>query len=212
MRRMIVVVALAVAGALLVLSGSPAVAGGPTSMMLVNHEGSRAAALLNGSPDYAALEEFVQQSTPSQMQSPTDANTRWAVRGVWYLHEVTPWRTNAFVMATDGKLWICTAESYGGSVAGEECSWGVAPQPKQLIALLTRQGLLGPVASAEATTVPSPSAPAGTPLRASPEPTVAAALTGPAGNPPGLLIAAGAVGVLVGVLGVTIARRLRSRG
>ena len=46
----------ALAGALLVVVAPSASAGGPTSVLVVNYDGQRAAGALTGSPDYTALE------------------------------------------------------------------------------------------------------------------------------------------------------------
>src|SRR6478736_6458369 len=89
MRRLTLLVA-AVAAALLVASAPPASAGGPTSVLAVDYDGSRAAGALTGSPAYANLEKALDAyNAPTGDARPAASFMDARVRLTWLIHDVT---------------------------------------------------------------------------------------------------------------------------
>lgn len=137
-----------------VTAAAPAVAGGPTSVLVVNYSGARAAAALTGSEAYAALERALDPyQQPTGETLPDAAFMEAEIRLTWMVHDVTPWRIDAVVV--QGKdVWVETTMNLGTGADLFE-SPTVRHRPKDaalLMATLTSLGVLG--VSPEATPAP----------------------------------------------------------
>jgi hypothetical protein len=164
--RRLVALAAALAAALLVVAAPPASAGGPTSVLVVNHDGARAAGALTGSAAYANLEKALDVYTP-----PTGERTSAAsfmatpIRLTWMIHDVTPWRVDAVIM--DGyDVWVETTMDSGTGTSLFD-SPSVRHRPKDtalLLSTLTSLGVLGgqsPASPAGPEASPPPAVPGG---------------------------------------------------
>lgn len=107
MRRTVALAAALVAALLLVVA-PPAGAGGPTSVLVVNYSGNRAAGALTGGAAYAALAEALDvYNRPTGASSPPASFMEASVRLTWMIHDVTPWRIDALVVDGDD-VWVET--------------------------------------------------------------------------------------------------------
>ena len=161
MRRLIartaaVAAALAALTATVLLTAAPAAAGGPTSVLVVNYDGSRAAGALTGSRAYADLEEALQAyGVPSGEATAPGSFMGTQVRLTWLIHNVTPWRIDA-ISITGEDVWVeTTMDTSGGQNLFD--TPGVrhrAAHPELLLATLGSLGVIGETAPARS---PGPS-------------------------------------------------------
>ena len=145
--RRVAVAGVATAAALAgtVLAGaSPAAAGGPTSVLIVNYDGARASGALTGSTAYddlaSALDVF---NTPVGESRPAESFMSSQVRLTWMIHDVTPWRIDAIYL--DGAtVWVSTAVSQDGrELFNVPAVWHQPKDPDMLLNTLTSMGVLG---------------------------------------------------------------------
>jgi hypothetical protein len=207
MRRLTLLVA-AVAAALLVASAPPASAGGPTSVLAVDYDRSRAAGAHTGSPAYANLEKALDAyNAPTGDARPAASFMDARVRLTWLIHDVTPWRVDAVIIDGDD-VWVETSMNLADGKDLFQAP-AVLHRPKDtalLLATLTSLGVYGD-------TRPSPtstSSPTARPVAAA---RVAAVIPGTgAAATPGAVPwwATTAAAVLALGLGVALGRR-RSR-
>lgn len=151
-------VAAALVAAVILLVASPATAGGPTSVLLVGYDGSRAAGALTGSRAYTDLEKALDAyNTPSGPTTTPDAFMEAPIRLTWMIHDVTPWRLDAIRLEADG-VWVDTSMTLanGGDPFGAPSVRHRPADPDLLLATLTRLGILG---SRGAGTTPVPAVP-----------------------------------------------------
>ncbi|MFC7217387.1 hypothetical protein ACFQLX_04260 [Streptomyces polyrhachis] len=139
----------------------PAVAGGPTSVLLVNQATMRAAGIQEGSADYRALDAALGALGGGQ--------TPEAVAGVpngpditlsWLSHETHVWRVDRLYPDAKGGMLVHRRERAG--LAGEGV-WFRAAHAKEAAALLGAHGLLDkgfPAASSLRPAVAESAAPA----------------------------------------------------
>ncbi len=144
MRRLTLLVA-AVAAALLVASAPPASAGGPTSVLAVDYDGSRAAGALTGSPAYANLEKALDAyNAPTGDARPAASFMDARVRLTWLIHDVTPWRVDAVIVDGDD-VWVETSMNLADGKDLFQAP-AVLHRPKDtalLLATLTSLGVYG---------------------------------------------------------------------
>jgi hypothetical protein len=158
MRKLVLIALIAVAS-VLVLPTGPAVAGGPTSVLVVNHDGSRAAAALTGSTAYDELASSLDVWNPpsGETREPGDfMNT--SIRLTWMIHDVNPWRTDGIVV--DGEtFWVSTVVNHDGSHFDQPAVWHRPKDPALLRATLTEMGILGsaPTSTPDTSTATTPS-------------------------------------------------------
>ncbi|MDC5697877.1 hypothetical protein OO014_11450 [Intrasporangium calvum] len=212
MRRFAVVVLAAVAAVLALPVGS-ARAGGPTSVLVVNHEEATAAAAVTGSTVYDALVRSLDaMSPPAGEQRPPADSMAASLRLTWLIHDVTPWRVDGLVI--DGQdVWVSTTMSSGtAELFEQDAVWHRPADARLLLATLTSLGAIGDSpTSAQPTvggTVGDAVAPAEAPgaaRPAAPDPTDEATVGAPLGS-------AALLGLLVGVLGTIVVGRLAPRG
>ena len=115
MRRLLSFTLALVAG-FFVLGVPSAVAGGPTSVLLANYETGRSAAALNGSAAYTELQSILgDESPPAESSTPPGVvKESGAVRLVWLIHDVSPWRIdNVHVVGAD--VWVETYVDTSGT-------------------------------------------------------------------------------------------------
>ncbi len=137
--------ALALTAGLFVLGVPSALAGGPTSVLLANHETGRSAAALNGSPAYTELQVILGTESPPAGSTPPAAVTSSdaAVRLVWLIHDVNAWRIdNVHLVGSD--VWVETYVNISGTdpYAGTP-TWHRPDRGDDLVARLTGLGVLG---------------------------------------------------------------------
>ena len=145
MRRFLSLTLALVAG-FFVLSVPSSVAGGPTSVLLVNYETGRSAAALNGSSAYTELQSILgddnrpaKSVTPPGVVEQSDAG----VRLVWLIHDINPWRIdNVHVVGSD--VWV---ETYLGTSGADPYAqspiWHQPARGADLVTSLTALGVLG---------------------------------------------------------------------
>ncbi len=178
-RRRFAAVAAAVLGIGLSWSSiaAPAVAGGPTSVLLVSPDSGRTASLYATDPDYSVLAGLLGAAVDGDVPaepSTADAEAQASGAGVtvtWLIHDVQVWRVDRIYPQAAGGPWVATQVSAGGpALTGDTpTTWHVVTRGKELEALLDRLGL-----DAAAPT-PPPSLPATVAPVADAAPAVAAA-------------------------------------
>jgi len=138
----------AAAAALLLLAAPlPAVAGGPTSVLLVSPTRGVAAALYTSDSAYGQLRDLLGEN-PSQDKDAPDLRGgpgTDALNVTWMIHDVTVWRVDRVFVDAEGGPWIETVRTMDGESPFE--SPGVvhrSSDPKELLGLLTTLRLVGP--------------------------------------------------------------------
>jgi len=137
--------ALALVAGLFVLGVPSAVAGGPTSVLLANYGTGRSAAALNGSPAYTELQAVLGVERPPASSTPPGAviASEAAVRLVWLVHDVSPWRIdNVHLVGSD--VWVETfVDTSGTDPFAGTSTWHQPDRGDDLVASLTGLGVLG---------------------------------------------------------------------
>ena len=132
-----------------------AVAGGPTSVLLVVPGEGRTASLYTGSPDYTELARLVGAfETPSGSTTPpkgasdqgpsgTDEASGPGVTLTWLMHDVDVWRVDrVYLKAENGPLISTQANTDGTDLWAKPAIWHtVTSGQKELIWLLDRLGV-----------------------------------------------------------------------
>ncbi len=150
-RRRFAAVAAAVLGIGLSWSSiaAPAVAGGPTSVLLVSPDSGRTASLYATDPDYSVLAGLLGAAVDGDVPtepSTADAEAQASGAGVtvtWLIHDVQVWRVDRIYPQAAGGPWVATQVSAGGpALTGDTpTTWHVVTRGKELEALLDRLGL-----------------------------------------------------------------------
>ncbi|MEU3740763.1 hypothetical protein AB0E78_27335 [Streptomyces sp. NPDC032198] len=153
------VAGVAAALALVVMGAPQAVAGGPTSVLVVSPESGQSTALYVSDKEYGELERGLGRAgdlAGGRRQQPPGLNMSDESRQInvtWMLHDVRPWRVDrAYPVASvskgseDGKggegaavVWIHTTTDVE-SMTG---SWHKAKDPARLTALFKKLGVMG---------------------------------------------------------------------
>ncbi|NGO12289.1 hypothetical protein G5C60_32945 [Streptomyces sp. HC44] len=145
----------AAAGALaaalaLVLTGAPtAVAGGPTSVLLVSPNSGETASLYNSDEGYMRLRDLLPEEgrelDKAQEKPPDLKSIGRRINVTWLIHDVTPWRVDMVHPDVAGSrgVWILTQLRIqrDGSKPPEEI-WHRAKNPDELRGLLTDLGVM----------------------------------------------------------------------
>ncbi|HZB66687.1 MAG TPA: hypothetical protein VE503_04630 [Ornithinibacter sp.] len=145
MRRLLSLTLALVAG-FFVLSVPSAVAGGPTSVLLVNYDTGRSAAALNGSSAYTELQSILgDENRPAKSVTPPGVveQSDSGVRLVWLIHDVNPWRIdNVHVVGSD--VWVETyVDTSGTDPYAQSPIWHQPARAADLVTSLTALGVLG---------------------------------------------------------------------
>jgi hypothetical protein len=142
--RLRVLGVLSIMGVAVLAGGSPAVAGGPTSVLLSVPGEGRVAALYNGNPDYQALADDVGAfaTTGAPAASPPPLPQGSVVTLTWLIHDVSPWRVDRVHVSAAGEAWIETQSTDGSADVGATAVvWHRASDGDGLRALLTKLGV-----------------------------------------------------------------------
>lgn len=165
-------------------------AGGPTSVLMVDPESGRTAALHTTDDRYEQLVEAV-----GAYRSPTGATVRPAgvtdcigceIRLTWLIHDMQIWRVDRVHLTPGDGIWLETvADESGGDVLDRPAVWQRPSDPEALVGLLTALEL--PTTSGEGADGPAGSR------------ELASAAEGPTGRSAGLIAGSGVVGLLAGL-------------
>ncbi|MEW1924662.1 hypothetical protein [Streptomyces sp. NPDC088360] len=155
------------AGLALVVMGAPqAVAGGPTSVLVVSPESGQSTALYVSDKEYGELERCLGDIGEGRREQPPGLDLSAGSRQInvtWMAHDVSPWRVDrAYPMASGSKegkegkdatgaksakdaetVWIHTTTDVE-SMTG---SWHKAKDPARLTALFKKLGVMGAAAA-----------------------------------------------------------------
>ena len=109
MRRFAVLVGVCVAA--FWMGAAPAVAGGPTSVLLVAPESGMTASLYFTQPEYERLSSLVQGSATGSADRAGEYNNGPTVRLTWLIHDVGVWRVDEVFVEDGSEPWIATRMS-----------------------------------------------------------------------------------------------------
>ncbi|MFF1276496.1 hypothetical protein ACFVZC_24315 [Streptomyces marokkonensis] len=141
---------MAAALALMMWGASPAVAGGPTSVLVVSPESRETASLFYSDAEYGRLERLLGPVGEGTRERPPEAVSGSArlINVTWMVHDVTPWRVDrVFVGLPNDAVWIHTASHVPESPNG---FWHRADNPSDVYKFLFELGVMG------TTTAPAP--------------------------------------------------------
>ena len=129
MRRFIVLVITALAG-LVLLPATPAHAGGPTSVLVVDREGRHAAGATDGQLRLrlAWPERWTSRTPPIGQPRSQDSLMAGSIRLTWMIHDVQPWRVDALTIE-GSDVWVSTLLMQGGESLFSGCR---VPDPGRL--------------------------------------------------------------------------------
>jgi len=180
---------------------SAASAGGPTSVIMVNPESGRAAAVHTSNPRYQQLVDAMgaYESVEGSSSAPAGVPDCFEceIRLTWLIHDVQVWRIDRVHLTSDDGIWVDSlSNETGGDVVEQAGQWHRPHDAATLLAVLKAEGLTSTEADS---TSPMP-------VSVSPAPAAAGADLGAsvAGKTSvlrlGLVaVAAGVVGVLLGI-------------
>ena len=145
----------AAAGALtvalaLVLTGAPtAVAGGPTSVLLVSPYSGETASLYTGDEEYVRLSDLLPQrggDLEKLQEKPPDLDSiGGGINITWMIHDVTPWRVDRVHPDVPGSrsVWIQTQLTLApDALKPPKEVWHRAEKPDEFRSLLTGLGVM----------------------------------------------------------------------
>jgi hypothetical protein len=206
--RIALVAALAVLAP--VLAGSPAQAGGPTSVLLVapGESQRRTAALYNDNAGYIRLTDLLNPFGPlaGTADPPNGASGNGPLGSstgddpdvtlTWLMHDVAIWRVDRIYLSAQGGPWIATQQNVDGNdkFLTEAPVWHQVGDRKALVALLDEIGV-GPAGARGSVVSAAPSGPVTAVPPVAAEPAAPSVWAGWWWGPAGLLL--GALGVLV---------------
>ena len=186
------------------LAASPAAAGGPTSLLIVNPANARTSSAYTGDARYERLAGLVGIDTGAGVEQPAAGESPPGgletgfgneIRLTWLIHDMSVWRVDRIYLTEDA-AWINTSQGWEGEPKRE--AWHRAAEPEKLRAALAETGVLRP-ASPRPTPEESTSPPA------------AGAVAASTGGPPAPLTGAlfGLLGLGIGVAGTLLLRQFR---
>jgi hypothetical protein len=148
---------------------SPASAGGPTSVIMVNPSTGRAAALHTTNPRYTQLVKAVGAYDPPGGSTARPASVsdcfECEIRFTWLIHDMQIWRIDRVHLTPDDGIWIQTlSDESGGDLFDRPGAWQRPHDPATLVALLRATGVTSPAAADAADRQP---------VRVSPQPVTA---------------------------------------
>ncbi|WP_428952754.1 hypothetical protein [Streptomyces sp. cg35] len=161
--------ALAAALVMVLWSGSQALAGGPTSVLVVSPESKQSASLYFSDKEYGRLSSLLGEPGEGQEKVPPGLGVGAGrqLNMTWLLHDVQPWRVDRVYPDTPGskEVWIHTSTDIPEKFSGY---WHTAQKPDELRSLLHRLGVMGKRAPGGAPPVFPSSEISGTPAAAAP--------------------------------------------
>jgi hypothetical protein len=130
-------------GAAMVGGGTPASAGGPTSLLIVEPQSGRAVAEYYDDDAYAALDAVLSDPRSTTRQSAEgDYGSRGTGRMItltWLIHDAWIWRVNrVFPDAPDGP-WVLTVVADENGELPELGTWSRVSDPTRLVAVVDRE-------------------------------------------------------------------------
>lgn len=130
------------------LVAGPALAGGPTSVLLVVPGSGRTASLYTGDADYQELAELVGAFDAAGSAGTTDPSADGHDSGsgvtvTWLIHDVHVWRVDRVYFGADGGAWISTqtVTEESGFIWDNPVVWHTSTRGQELAALLDRLGV-----------------------------------------------------------------------
>jgi hypothetical protein len=125
-------------------------------VLVVNYDGSRAAAALTGSQHYEDLVKSLDALSGEPPRGETAEPTAFMgteIRLTWLIHDVTPWRLDALRLDGD-QIWVNTVVSWEGDLFDHPGVWHRPADEALLRATLTSMRILGPAASPSGPSTP----------------------------------------------------------
>ena len=167
MRRFAVLVGACVTA--LWMGAAPAVAGGPTSVLLVAPASGMTASLYFTQPEYERLSSLVQGSATGRTDRSGEYNDGPTVRLTWLIHDVGVWRVDEVFVEDGSEPWIATRMSPDGGPLPDQPVWHQPADARRLIQMLGTMRMLDkgaiplsmPEIQLPASTDSPPAAPAG---------------------------------------------------
>ncbi|MFD7446847.1 hypothetical protein [Streptomyces sp. NPDC059909] len=121
-----------------------ALAGGPTSVLIVSPESGETASLYYSDKEYEALTDLLGPGSSGDTDRPPSLDSVTGVRQInvtWMVHDISPWRLDRVHPSDDGStVWIHSAVGLPTSYDG---LWHKATEPAALTTLLKKLGVMG---------------------------------------------------------------------
>jgi len=118
----------------------PAVAGGPTSVLIVEPETGRTAAAYNDDPAYAALDAMLGSGPAGPRQAADgsfgDRGTGRSITVTWLIHDMAVWRVNRVFPDAPGGPWVLTYAWDDDGTMPQLGTWSRPDSPRKLVAAL----------------------------------------------------------------------------
>lgn len=194
---------------LLTIGVMPAVAGGPTSVLLVAPGSGRSASLYYSDPDYDTLYNLLTSSSGASAVRPEDVSWHRFITVTWLIHDVSVWRIDRIVPDSRRGVVVATYQSDQGGKAptpslDANAPWRVVNNSPAVLRLLGGLGVLGsdPAPVDHEVSVPDPPTTA-------PQPPASVQATHSAAIPSWTWGAGGFVaGALLAIAGLVLIRRM----
>jgi hypothetical protein len=121
----------------------PAVAGGPTSVLLSAPSVPRVVATGYEDKTYNDLTELIQSTDRVTSNAGTSHESGEFVRATWLIHDMSVWRLDVIYPQAEGGPWIATTVMDENGKLPETPVWHRSADPAKLLKLLDTVGLLG---------------------------------------------------------------------
>lgn len=142
MPRVLLALLLSVAAPLAV--ATPAVAGGPTSVLLTNPGAETAAGLYYSDPRYAELEGLLHGADAAVESSASGPGAAPALTLTWLIHDVTIWRVDRLALDGSGEAWVSTTSEWDGQgLEATSGAWHRLQDGDRIRQIVASIGLLG---------------------------------------------------------------------
>ncbi len=123
-------------------------AGGPTSVLIVNHSAHRATGLYYTEARYDELARAiggvgVRPSGSVSKPASVDLNGQPGIRLTWMIHDVSVWRIDAIYLTRTDGIWMNTLTDQGsGNLLDQPGRWHRPTNDEALLAVLKSAGIL----------------------------------------------------------------------
>jgi hypothetical protein len=145
--------------AFLALGPGTALAGGPTSVLVVSPEKGVTASAYTSDAAYAVLMRALESNPTADEGAPVGVTLgpgdRSQVNVTWLIHDIRVWRVDRILLDQAG-VWINTRDTWKDDAVDLDGPgvWHLSPQPKELLLLLKSWGMLDGAASVPAGSAP----------------------------------------------------------
>lgn len=139
-----VLIALATAATIGVISTGNATAGGPTSVIIVNPATGEANALYHDDADYQVLHDALAPAEGMSVERPSQlahGPGSSAINITWLIHDVEVWRID-YVRIDLKYVWVKTTTIAGAAPYEADGQWHVAADAEAVVGVLDRLGVL----------------------------------------------------------------------